>query len=368
MCCALLLTALTTFCSDATIRIEVGPRATRIRVVAVLPERDAVAIPTGLISEELGRTVLRLQLQDANGSLGPAIFGSFARRGSKLSFVPRFDLVPGETYVATFASSVGGRTRTTYRVPVSYDRPPPKITAVYPTASKLPANHLKFYIYFSQPMREGRDIFSNIHLLDAAGKRIDGPWRLQELWNDDATRFTLWIHPGRIKQGVKLRKNEGPVLVSGERYTLHLDNALRGADGQPLAKSFRKHFRSVDSDYNRPIPSGWVLAPPHVGTREVLRLDFGEPLDEALARRYIKMYGNGDRRVRGDVSLTKEESVWLFTPTIAWQRQTYRLLIDRQLEDLAGNTPARRFDTDLQQAKPEHFTSELRFRPLLSPE
>ena len=46
--------------------------------------------------------------------------------------------------------------------------------AVYPTAETLPANHLKFYLVFPEPMREG--IFLNhCRLLDARGREVLEP-------------------------------------------------------------------------------------------------------------------------------------------------------------------------------------------------
>jgi len=38
----------------------------------------------------------------------------------------------------------------------------------------------------------------------------------------DAKRLSLWIHPGRIKNGVNLREELGPVLEPNRKYTLVL--------------------------------------------------------------------------------------------------------------------------------------------------
>ena len=50
------------------------------------------------------------------------------------------------------------------------------VVKILPSSDVLPANHLKFYIYFSAPMRGGRDIFDQICILDAQGNEIRDPW------------------------------------------------------------------------------------------------------------------------------------------------------------------------------------------------
>ena len=185
--------------------IEVGSTPRQIVVVATLDSTTANALPNGRLERNVGAKLLRLSLSGSAKKVGPAIFGSYQHRGRKLRFSPRFNLVAGESYVATLTLGNGDQHHLRYVVPVKYTRPAPVVIAVYPTADQLPANHLKFYLHFSEPMREGRDIFDKIQLFDGAGTKVIGPWRRQELWNENATRFTLWIHPGRIKNGLALR-------------------------------------------------------------------------------------------------------------------------------------------------------------------
>ena len=47
------------------------------------------------------------------------------------------------------------------------------VTAIYPEQNILPENILKFYIHFSEPMREG-NFLDHIHLLDSKGKDLKG--------------------------------------------------------------------------------------------------------------------------------------------------------------------------------------------------
>src|SRR4051812_2774418 len=87
----------------------------------------------------------------------------------------------------------------------------PRLEAIYPSGALLPANHLKFYLHFSAPMREG--VFLDYcRLLDEHGAPVAEPFRETELWSDDHRRLTLWLHPGRQKTGVNLNDDFGPVL------------------------------------------------------------------------------------------------------------------------------------------------------------
>ena len=47
---------------------------------------------------------------------------------------------------------------------------------IYPTAETLPANHLKFYLHFSEPMRQGV-FLEHCRLLDDEGRPVPEPFR-----------------------------------------------------------------------------------------------------------------------------------------------------------------------------------------------
>ena len=349
--------------ADSPIEVRTGEQPGRVQFAVAIDAVMSDGARNGTVSTRRGESLLRVSLRTETQQPGPAIFGSYRYTDGKLQFKPRFGLVPGQIYLITYTPRPGSRFQKEYRVPVHFVRPPPTVTAVYPSAERLPANHLKFYIHFSQPMREGREIFSEIQLLDARAKPLRGPWRRTELWNADATRFTLWIHPGRIKRGVNLRDDEGPVLVPGQRYTLRIPVTLRGADSQPLQRSHLKNFRVITADSQRPDPARWELSPPTVGTREPLRLSFQEPLDHALTLRCLRVRDSMDNRIKGTVTLAANETTWQFVPNGPWKGSSYQVSISRYLEDLAGNTPDRIFDTDLQSTAPAAISRSLDFRP-----
>src|SRR3954463_1528646 len=60
-----------------------------------------------------------------------------------------------------------------------------RLEAIYPSAELLPANHLKFYLHFSVPMREGV-FLDHCQLLDDHGRVVIAePFRETELWSED---------------------------------------------------------------------------------------------------------------------------------------------------------------------------------------
>ena len=336
-----------------------------VSVIAELSTDVGTGLPEGVIASKTGRNVLTFSLVDADDKPGSSMLGDYRRTGSRLTFTPRFRLTMGATYSARLYSTSGNTLSVIHRVPTSPRQNAAEITAVFPSADVLPANSLKFYIHFSRPMREGRAIFDRIHLLNEEGKTVFDPWRRTELWTEDARRFTLWIHPGRIKQGVNLREDFGPVLLPGRKYTLLVKQSVQSQNGQPLVDAFQKEFRTVPDDRSRPLPQNWKLSLPRVGSRMPLRVEFGEPLDHALAQRCIEIRTSQGQQVKCHMTLHDNESVALLTPTKQWRATDHQLTVDSILEDLAGNTPVRIFDTDLTKKNGVHPTLQLPFRPLL---
>ncbi len=347
----------------APLSIQPTEDTRHVRVVAQLTPETAKALPAGEVANDVAQTILSLGLLDGDGKAGPAILGKYRREGDLLTFTPRYALAHDHTYRATFVVSAKRTETSDYRVPPRKKTPPAVVDRIYPTSDVLPANQLKFYIHFSKPMREGEAIFERIAILDEHGKAVEDPWRRTELWTADATRFSLWIHPGRIKNGVNLREEFGPVLEPNKTYRLVIKGEVEDGDGQPLGKDVVKKFRTTAVDDRRPLPQDWRLTPPPAGTRQALRLDFGEPLDQALMQRCIEVRGEAGAALEGTIRPGDKETSWLFEPKEPWQEADYTVRVDELLEDLAGNTPVRVFDTDLDKPKGPRPKLTLPFRP-----
>jgi hypothetical protein len=186
-------------------------------------------------------------------------------------------------------------------------------------------------------------------LLDAASKEVSAPFLEldEELWSPDQKRFTLYLDPGRIKRGLKPREEVGPVLEEGKSYTLVIDREWQDAEGNILRETFRKKF-TVGPPDDEPIdPKNWELAPLSAGSRQPLMVRFPKPLDHALLHRLIWVANAAGKRVPGTASVSQEETEWRFTPENPWPPGEFHLVVDKALEDLAGNTVGRPFEVDV---------------------
>jgi hypothetical protein len=263
-----------------------------------------------------------------------------------LTFTPRFPLRPGETYRASL--KIAGNTASLdYAVPRLAAKTSPKIVKIYPSADVLPANLLRFYIYFDRPMRGGKELFEHLVLLDDKGKEVEEPWLVDEIWDEENHCLILFIHPGRIKWGVELRDLMGPVLYEKRSYTLVIRGDWTDLEGNKLGKDTLKKFRTTPEDRVRIELSDWKVTAPKVGTRAPVTLTLCKSLDYRSLQTGLTVTNAGGQTVAGTIAIGKDEKSWRFTPTQPWQARPYRVVVGADVEDVAGNTPARPFDMDL---------------------
>ena len=312
------------------------------------------------LSEEanLG-AILTLSIVGGSGKL--PVLAKHELCGNQLILRPRYPLAAGASYLVQARLPDGTSATRVYRVPTAPPAPPPRVKRVFPSSHKLPANCLKFYIHFSGPMRQGRDIFEHIQLVDDRGHIVADPWRRAELWNATSDRLTLWIHPGRVKQGVNLREDFGPVLKPNRRYRLIVTAGLRDLAGTPLERPYVKEFDAIEEDHESPDVLKWQLSPVRTGSRDPLVAVLNEPLDRALLLRLVTVT-QGQNRVAGSVATANAETRWTFIPRYPWPSSQVVLRVSDRLEDLAGNTPARVFDTDLTRKQTGPATLEIPVR------
>jgi len=295
----------------------------------------------------------------------PAMLGNYSAAKDVVRFTPKFPLERGVNYRAVFrpAQLPGGVAKTSdivssFRLASIAQKPTTVVSQVYPSADALPENLLKFYLHFSAPMQGGH-IYDHIHLRDEAGKPVELPFLEldEELWNPEMTRLTLFIDPGRIKRGVQPLEEIGPALEEGKRYTLEIDAAWHDNDGLPLKEAFRKSFRVGAPDREPPAPTTWKIKAPKAGTRDVLTVDFFEPMDQALAVRVIRVVNAAGRWVAGVSALSDHERRWNFTPRESWAAGNHHLQVQNTIEDLAGNNIGKAFEVDLFEGVQRRFTN-----------
>ncbi|MGF1578739.1 MAG: Ig-like domain-containing protein [Gemmataceae bacterium] len=332
-------------------QIEAKEDRTRVVVRVMIPEAARARLPQGVIPQAEGNQWLKFVLV-RQGKVGPSMFGTYTRRGTTLTFRPAVGLERGFRYRAIYTPNELSQSYKDYVVPLVKKTKPTKIVKVYPTANVLPANHLRFYIHFSGPMRGGEEIFRQIQILDAKGKAVHDPWLHDELWDQKDKKLILYIHPGRIKWNVFLRQQLGPVLVANTSYTFLIRTVMLDANGKKLAKEYRKTFRTSVENRHRVDLSKWKVAGPQVNTKTPIRVTFPVAIDYSSLHRFLHIVDSKNRKVNGTITIGKDERSWLFSPTKEWGSQRYRLVVDPRLEDTAGNTPLRPFDRDLKKPLP----------------
>jgi hypothetical protein len=343
--------------SELTAEIRLIPCGDRTCVATPMPPQTA---------EDDWPAILQIRTEAAASQEppGPTLFGSHSPDGPDLVFHPRLPLLPGTPYRATLVTpGSGSAVELTFELP-AVDREPPRVVAIRPASPTVPANLLRAYVEFSQPMRPDV-VADHLRLVDESGGEVDLPFVEIDggLWDPSGTRLTLIFHPGRIKRGVAPREAMGPPLEEGRRYRLEIDEDWPAAAGTPLAEGARHDWTVTREDRDRVTPSAWALDGPRVGTAQPLAVEFGEPLDHALALRLLELWVD-DEPVRGEARLSPEADRWTFYPELPWSDAEHTLRIHPSLEDLAGNSLRGLFDRPEDEAETDRGPTSIVFRPL----
>lgn len=275
----------------------------------------------------------------------PPLLGSYAVEQGTLVFRPRFPLAAGLEYHVVFSPPGGPDLERTFYGPPRDITPSTRVVHIYPSAAVLPSNTLRLYIYFSAPMSRG-EAAAYVHVLDGRGRELHGVFLPgEELWDPQFERLTLTFDPGRIKRGLTSNERMGPPIARGADYTLVIDRAWPDARGAPLLQGARKSYRGGQALRLPPDPRQWRLAAPAAGKSAPLTIDFPTPMNYPLLLRMLRVVGPRGT-VAGSVRVDNDETRWGFTPHAAWSAGRYRIIVNRDLEDVAGNHIGQLFDID----------------------
>ena len=306
-----------------------------------------------LAPDELQKSITVRMHQQGNPNPLPPLLGTCSVTDLELRFTSRFPLSPAVRYrVELVPHLIDSSNDLAAIVFTSRERkrlPSAAVTAVYPTADILPENLLKFYIHFSAPMSRG-EAYQRIHLMQGVNE-VAAPFLElgEELWDTEQKRFTLFVHPGRIKRGLKPREDIGTPMTEGKEYSLNIDAEWLGADRQPLAAAFVKKFRVVGPDQQQPDPRKWKIVVPKANSKQPVTLTVDEPLDHAMLNRVVRVRNTSKAQIAGSISVKARETVWSFEPIELWKPGTYSIAIASYIEDLVGNSLARPFETKEQE-------------------
>lgn len=302
-------------------------------------------------TQAAARAGFYVTVQDSQLESPPPLMGRYELQEECTVFTPRFPLSDRVSYRVHLKEDLEERLPGKVQLVFSIERahsPTAKVAAIYPSANTLPDNVLKFYIHFSEPMERGR-AYQHLELLHD-GEPVSDPFLElgEELWDGDQQRFTLFMHPGRIKQGLRLREDTGPAIEAGGEYTLRVRSGWTSALGTPLVSDFEKTFRVKSADHQQPAPERWQIATPRAGTQQPVALSFDEPLDHAMLQRVLDVRAANGESIPGAIEISQQETRWEFTPAEAWPVGRYNILVAANLEDSSGNSIARPFEVKMQ--------------------
>ena len=268
--------------------------------------------------------------------------GRYEVDGSSLRFLPMFDFVEGQAYVVDVKRSdetnAASHQLTGFTIEPAEPAETPRVIGIYPSGDRLPENVLRFYIHFSTPMSPHK-AFDHIKLVDADGHADEAAFMRfkQELWSEDRRRLTVLMDPGRIKRGVTQNVTLGPAMVEGRRYKLVVEGGWRAAHGaEPLVR-YEKTFAVSKGLRSLPNVEAWEIEAPELHSEDPLEITFDRPFDAHLLRSDIKVVSKTGEVIDGDVVVDDHETAWRFQPSEAWNGETIDIVVDSELEDVAGN-------------------------------
>ena len=286
----------------------------------------------------------------AKGSSQP-LFGTFRPP----VFVPAAPFVRGRVYVVELKLVNGSKSK----IEVTFDQAAHVAPTVClsPATSLIPANTLKLYLDFSEPMEQGV-FLKHLTLQKRNGEEVEGAFRETELWSPDGKRLTIMFHPGRQKTGVNLNLDEGPVLIAGEGYDLVVSGLWRSTAGIALGRESVFHLEPIAADHEQPDPDRWRIQPTKAGTLAPIVVITNELFEPQIFARALQVTQTPGRTEAKVIDLKRIE--WRFTPEQPWKPGEHRITINPELEDLAGNNLLKPMEVDLTTAAPQPRSNVLK--------
>lgn len=301
------------------------------------------------------QALVRVSVHDSTKARDvPPVAGRYVVTDSAVEFQPRFSFDAGRTYLVMLDARHLPTPRAEAPVRVllaelAGDRTPRTfVRAMYPGGDTLPENLLRIYIEFSAPMSRTSGL-DYISLRDDSGKEVPAAFLPldADFWNGERTRFTAFLDPGRVKQGILPNEQMGRAIRAGRRYTMVVDSAWRDERGVPLTATFRRSFHVAKADEAIVDIRQWRLEAPTSGTKAALTVRFPKSLDHGLLARALGVERADGAAVDGDVILGAHDTEWRFTPRAAWRGGDYKLVVLSILEDPAGNRTDKPFEVDV---------------------
>ncbi len=324
--------------------------ATRAIVVSGFSSSELTSLHR-LESEGRWQAVVRLSVSSRPDV---AIAGRYTMAGTAIRFEPTYPFDAGRTYAVHIdIGDISSTRRDSLTVMVTPQaagdrRAVAVVQRVLPTTDSVPENLLRLYIEFSAPMSRVSGL-PYVKLIDSNGRDVSHAFLPldADFWNDELTRYTLFLDPGRVKRGILPNEQLGRAIRAGKRYTLVVDSTWPDAQGRLMRATYRKSLVVGAPDVSTIALKTWRVAAPAAGSRAPLVVTFAKPIDYGLLQRALGVERAGADAVAGTVAIAPGEREWRFTPSTPWRAGAHAVVVLSMLEDAAGNRIDHPFEVDM---------------------
>jgi len=272
-----------------------------------------------------------------------AIIGKTVVENNTFSFIPVIPFGWNQQYTILYDNIL-----TYYTLPIPENYNHLSVEKIYPTNTAVPSNLLKWYIKFSKPINTA-SVYSHIKLLKNSGELVERAILPLEnaLISEDGTLLTIWIEPGRQKRNLIPNQQLGPVFNSNESYQLVISKTIKDRNGISMQDTVSHTFSITEADRIQPNIHNWILQIPNQNSVSNLVITSNESLDYGSTLNNITVFDDQNKIIRGVWSLSDAETNFSFTPNESWKKGNYQIVFNDVIEDLAGNSLHRLFDTDI---------------------
>jgi hypothetical protein len=334
-----------------------------------LSSAELRAIRDTSLSREDWQALLRVEV---DGAAALPVSGTYFAADTELTFTPRFRFDRGRAYRVTIDPArllpprTDPRASTVIEFPQGDTTPRTRLININPGADTVPENLLRIYLHFSAPMSSTGGL-GYVKLLDDRGREVKAAFLPLEadFWDRDRLRYTMFLDPGRVKQGILPNEQLGRALIAGRRYAIVVDSSWKDASGVRLAKSFRHEFQVSKAEERIIDLRTWTVGAPKATTREAMIVTFPRPLDNGLLVRSLGVETSKGERVEGQVVTWNDDRSWEFRPRAPWRPGEYRIVVLTILEDPQGNQIDKPFEVDMFDRVDKSATPDRRYLPFV---
>lgn len=296
-------------------------------------------------------SINELSIRKLNATI--PVLGNFERISGDIQFLPLIHLTRGVSY-QIFNNDV---LYAEIQVPIGEQDGSARVLNIFPKVAEWPANILKGYIEFSEPMGElpSKNFLS---ICNEKGEALEDVFLElnPDLWNPNQTVLTFWFNPGRIKRGLNPNLEKGNPLATNQKYTIKIKDTWLTKKGTPLKDPFSFSFITGEPDRKQLQVIDWIIEYPKQRSTDPIIVRFNKSLDYFLLKDCFDIINEKGLDVPTTQTINMDGTSVAFIPQTPWG-ENLAIKIKTKLEDLAGNNLIRPFDREIGN---NHAKSEVR--------